>query len=62
MKTKDDFYMEDVHSLALKAFAVIEEGLKEYGIELPPGEDDKIYVPMEEAIEKLCNCNYRHHH
>jgi hypothetical protein len=59
MKTKDDFYMEDVSSLALKAFAVIEEGLKEYGIELKDGEDDEIYVPMLHAIEKHCNQYYR---
>jgi len=62
MKTKDDFYAEDVHSLALKAFAIIEDGLKEYGIELEPGQDDEFYVPIEETLEKYSNGNYRHHH
>ena len=60
-KTKDDFYMEDVHSLALKAFEVIEEGLKEYGIELKDGEDDEIYQPIDRFIEKRCNNDYRHY-
>jgi len=61
MKSKDDFYLEDVHSLALKAFAVIEEGLKEYGIELKEGEDDEVYIPISEFIEKHCDNGYRHH-
>lgn len=60
-KTQNDFYMEDVHSLALKAFAVIEEGLREYGIELEDGEDDEIYIPIDEFIEKFCVGDYRNH-
>ena len=60
-KTKDDFYMDDVSDLALKAMEVIEAGLKEYGIELKPGQDDEFYVPMVETLEKYSNCNYRHH-
>ena len=60
-KTNSDFYMEDVHSIALKAMKVIEDGLKEYGIELEEGQDDEIYVPMSVTIEKYSNGNYRHH-
>ena len=60
-KTKDDFYAEDVRSLALKAFEVIEAGLKEYGIVLEDGQDDELYVPMVETLEKYSNGDYRHH-
>jgi hypothetical protein len=46
-------YMEDVRSIGLEAMALIEKRLLEFGIELKDGQDDLIYVPMEEAIEKI---------
>lgn len=61
MKTKDDFYMEDVTTLALKAFAIIEEGLKEFDIKLNNEEDDAIFVPLLKSIEKHSNGDYRHY-
>ena len=61
IKTKDDFYMEDVTDLALKAFEVIEEGLKKYGITLNDEQDDAIYVPICNIIEKHCINDYRNY-
>lgn len=61
-KSRDNFYMEDVHGLALEAMEVIEKGLREYGIELKPGQDDEFYMPMVETIEKYSNGYYRHDH
>jgi len=62
VKTKDDFYMEDVTTLALKAFAIIEEGLKEYNIKLNNEEDDAIFLPLLRSIEQHCNGDYKHFH
>jgi len=61
IKTKDDFYMEDVTDLALKAFEVIEEGLRKYGITLNDEQDDAIYVPICNIIETHCINDYRNH-
>jgi len=60
-KSKDDFYMDDVSDLALKAFEVIEQGLKEYGIVLNDEQDDAIYVPIRDMIEKHCINDYRNY-
>ena len=56
-------YMEDVHSIALAAMKVIQEKLKEdHGIVLTDEQDDSIFVPMDEAIEKICGYpDYRSH-
>lgn len=51
-----EIYMEDVRNISLEAMALIETRLKEFGIELKDGQDDLIYVPMEEAIEKIAGC------
>ena len=48
-----EIYMEDVRSIGLEAMALIQARLLEFGIELKDGQDDLIYVPMEEAIEKI---------
>jgi len=63
MKTKDDLYMEDIHSIALAATELIEAKLAEYGITLDPalGEDDEIYVPLIATLDKYSNGDYRHH-
>jgi hypothetical protein len=55
--------MEDVHSIGLEAMSLVEKRLKEFGIELPVGQDDEIYVPMTDAIEKIAGYpRYRHEH
>ena len=54
--------MEDVTTLALKAFAIIEEGLKEYNIKLNNEEDDAIFLPLLRSIEQHCNGDYKHFH
>jgi len=61
LKTKKDFYMEDVHSISLAAMKAIEDGLKEYGIVLTPEQEDTIYIPMSNEIEKHCDNDYRNH-
>jgi hypothetical protein len=54
--------MEDVHSIGLEALNVVQEKLKEYGITLTDKQDDEIYVPMCEAIEKIAGYpDYRNH-
>jgi hypothetical protein len=50
---KKDIAMEDVKSIALEAMEHIEQRLKEYGITLADKEDDEIYVPMCNTIEKI---------
>ena len=56
-------YMEDVHSIGLDAMKVIEEELKKYGIKMTPEQEDGIYLPMCDAIEKIVGYpDYRHHH
>jgi len=56
---KKELYMDDAHKIALEAFDLIEKRLKEYEIELPEGEDDKVYVPMATSLENLSNGDYR---
>ena len=48
-----EIYLEDVHSIGLEATKLIESRLKEFGIELKPGQDDEIYVPMIETLERI---------
>lgn len=45
--------MEDVHSIGLEALKLVKDRLKEYGIELTDVQDDEIYVPMTDTMEKL---------
>ena len=54
--------MEDVTAISLEAVKLIERRLLEFGIELKPGQDDEIYVPMVETVERLAGCpDYRAH-
>ena len=55
-----EIYMEDVRDISLAAMAVIQEKLKEFGIELTDKQDDEIYEPMSAAIERAAGCpDYR---
>ena len=55
--------MEDVHSIALAAMGVVEEKLKEFDIVLTPEQDDEIYVPLDNTIERLAGYpDYAHEH
>jgi len=55
-------YMEDISSISLEAMAIIQTKLKEFGIELTPDQEDKIFIPMENSIELICGCpDFRHH-
>ncbi len=56
------FYIEDAHSVGLDALELIEITLKDkFGIILTSEEEDSIYIPIEEALEKLSNGEYRSH-
>jgi len=46
--------MEEVHSIALEAMKTIEKRLKAHGVKMTDEQEDSIYVPMSEAIEKIC--------
>jgi hypothetical protein len=52
---KKELYMEDVQTISLMAFNEIENGLKEFGIKLTPEQEDEIYVPIVEKLEKYSN-------
>jgi hypothetical protein len=56
---RNDFYMDDVHSIALEATELIKKRLKEFGIELNDAQEDEIYVPLDATIEKYSNGDYR---
>ena len=51
--------MDDVQDIALSSFKVIESNLREFGITLTPEQEDEIYVPIVEYLEKFSNGNYR---
>ena len=55
----NDMYMEDVATISLDAMKAIEDGLKKFGIELTPEQEDEFYVPIWEKLEKYSNGNYR---
>jgi hypothetical protein len=45
--------MEDVRDISLEVVKLVETKLKEFGIELKDGQDDEIYVPVNNALEKI---------
>ncbi len=54
--------MEDVKSIALDALKVVEDKLKEFGIEMTDEQSDSVYVPMCDTIEKVAKYpDYRSH-
>lgn len=61
--TTRDAFMEDVHSIALDAMNAIEKRLKDdHKIILTPKQQDLIYIPMSNEIEKICGYpGYRSH-
>lgn len=52
-------YMEDVITISLGAMKEIEDGLKKFGITLTGAQEDEIYIPILEKLEKLSNGDYR---
>jgi hypothetical protein len=58
-----EIMMEDVGSISLAAMQVIEDQLKEFGITMTPEQEDLVFIPMRDAIERIAGCpDYRHHH
>lgn len=62
MIMKKELWMENVSDIALEASNIIQERLKSFGIELNSEQEDEIYVPLVNIIEKYSNGNYRHEH
>jgi len=59
---KKEVYMEDVHRIGLDAMILIKDKLRAFGIELTDIQDDEIYVPLCNILEKLTNASdYRSH-
>ena len=56
-----NFYMDDAHSIGLKATELIQEELKKFKIELTPEQEDLFYVPIINELEKMSNGDYRHY-
>jgi len=50
-----EIYMDDVKDIALQASDLIKERFKQYGIELNDEQDDSIYVPLCDSLEKIAN-------
>lgn len=60
-RTKQDMYLEDARSIALEATELVQKRLKEFGIELSPEQEDKVYVPLSEYLDELGNGDFRSH-
>lgn len=59
---KKDIYMEDIASISLDAMKVIEDWLAKYGIKIKPEQEDDIYVPIHDFLEKIAGYpEYRSH-
>ena len=55
-------YLDDAHSIALKAVDLITEKLKEeFNITLTEEQIDAIYIPLEAEIEKYSNQEYENY-
>ena len=48
-----EIVMEDVSSISLEAMEVVEKGLRGFGIALTPEQEDAVFVPMKDAVEKI---------
>ena len=54
--------MEDVGTISLEVMDLIEKRLKEHGIIVDDKNEDEIYVPLHDAIEKVAGYpDYRSH-
>ena len=57
-----DIYMEDIQSIGLEVLQLIEARLAEYDIRLEKGQDDELYVPIIETLDRITKCpDYRSH-
>ena len=59
---KKELWMDNVSDIALEATNLVQQRLKEYGIELDAEQEDEVYVPLLNTLEKHSNGNYRHEH
>ena len=57
----DSLYMEQVSSISLGAIKVIEDGLKEHGIEMTDEQEDHIFIFIKREVERFGNGEYRNH-
>ena len=57
----DKLYMEQVHSIALDAMKVVEDGLAKYGIKMTDEQEDHIYMFIDREVERFSNGEYRNY-
>jgi len=63
MSEPKTIHMEDVHSISLEAMSIVETRLREFGITLTPEQDDEIYIPLDNTIEKFAGYpDFAHEH
>lgn len=60
-KPRDGFYMEDVRSVALDAYATLTKSLGSRGVILTVDESEDIYCTIKDKLEEFSNGEYRHH-
>ena len=53
------FWMEDVGGLTVKAIDTIQDGLREFDLQLTDAEEDKVFDHIWKALEDKSNGNYR---
>lgn len=60
--TSKDMYMEDAARISLKVSDMIETELIKYGISLSDDQQDKLFLPILDALEEYTNGIYKHEH
>ena len=58
---RDNFYMEDVTSVALEVYSAAARAMRGQGVDLTMEETDDIYCAIKDKLEEFCNGEYRHH-
>jgi len=56
---KKELWMDDVGTIALEATKLIQDRLREYGIEVQTPKEDEFYEPIFNALEQYSNGDYR---
>ena len=60
MKTRNDFWMDDVGDITRKAHDAVEDGLRDFGIVIDDNQSDVIWNAIWKEVEKYSNGNYKH--
>lgn len=57
----NNMYMEDVRDISLEVVKLIENRLNKFGIKMNDEQEDEIYNPVFNALEKISNGDYKNH-